>query len=519
MRDGGGGTGSTGDTPGSDARLSARRRAARRRMMMRRRRAAAGALLLLLVIVGWAFASGGDDDAPSARGDDSRTDATDGDDGDGGTAPEEEEEPIPIKHIIYIIKENRTYDNYFARYPGAEGTTTGKTSTGETVQLSEATDVLEPDLGHSFLDGMEAINGGRMDRFDLVFNGESLNGYSSFTREGIPNYWAYADEFVLGDHMFSSMYGPTFPEHLYTVAAYANDVVDNKNETVGEGGYCGDPGETTTAFQKLTPREKREVMAAERDESGGGIDDEDIQTIVQYWHDIRACFDFEVLPDHLEKAGISWHYYADEGSWMNAMLAIDHMYNSKHWGTDITPEEQFIEDIENEKLDRVSWVVPGPGVNEHPGGPSVCVGENWTVDVVNRIMKSKYWKSTAIFLTWDDFGGFYDHVPPPQKDHMGLGPRVPLLIISPWAKQGYVDSTEYEFSSVLKFIETVYDLPCMTHRDCQANDMMDAFDFEQEIKPKDRKLILEQRDCTGLPAKTARQYEKHGDDAFVWLAD
>jgi phospholipase C len=134
-------------------------------------------------------------------------------------------------------------------------------------------------------------------------------------------------------------------------------------------------------------------------------------------------------------------------------------------------------------------------------------------------MRSKYWKNTAIFLTWDDFGGFYDHVPPPHLDVMGLGPRVPLLIISPWAKEGVVDSTTYEFSSVLKFIETVHGLDCMTPRDCNASDMMNAFDFSQEPDAKEDKLLLDQRDCTGLPAKTAQEYREHGTDAFRALAD
>ena len=420
-------------------------------------------------------------------------------------------EDIPIKHIVFIIKENRTFDNYFARYPGADGTKTGRTSDGRTVKLSVATDVLEPDLGHAFLDGVGSINGGKMNGFDLVTNGESLNGYSSFTRKGIPNYWRYADNFVLGDRMFTSMYGPTFPEHLYTVAAQAGRVVGNKDQTNQEGGYCDDPGETVFRFERMTKKQQKAVMRAERKA--------DVDFIVQYWETIRACFNFKVIMDELKKAGISWHYYADEGSWMNAMLAIKHMRFSKHWGTDITPEEQFPKDIERERLDRVTWVVPGPGVNEHPGGPSVCLGENWTVSVVNQIMRSKYWKSTAIFLVWDDFGGFYDHVPPPQYDVMGLGPRTPLLIISPWAKEGYIDSTEYEFSSVLKFIETVYDVPCMTKRDCQASNMMNAFDFTSEVPPRKRKLILEERSCEGLPQKTAQAYEKHGYNAFRWLAD
>jgi phospholipase C len=485
---------------------------ARSRMLARRRRSAFF-LAVFLVVAGttWALVGGGGDgEGPRAPG------AAAGSPSPGGAEPtpgtEEAPEEIPIKHIVFIIKENRTFDNYFARYPGAEGTDSGVTSTGETVELSEATDVLEPDLGHSYLDAVMAINGGKMDGFDQITNGESLNGYSSFTREGIPNYWSYADNFVLSDHTFSSMYGPTFPEHLYTVAAQAGRVAGNKDQATNPGGYCGDPGETVIRFADgMTKKEKEAVMAS--------IRRVDIDGIVQYWEHVRACFDFEVLPDQLERKGISWHYYADEGSWMNAMLAIEHMYNSEHWMTDITPEEQFTEDIATENLDRVTWVVPGPGVNEHPGGPSVCVGENWTVDVVNQLMRSKYWKDIAIFLTWDDFGGFYDHVEPPQYDIMGLGPRVPMLIISPYAKQGFVDPTVYEFSSVLKFIETVYGLEPMTARDARASNMLNAFDFDQTAKPKDRKLILEQRSCEGLPAKVEEAYREKGTNAFRALQD
>ena len=434
------------------------------------------------------------------------------------TLTDSQSDKIPIKHVVFIIKENRTFDNYFARYPEADGAKYGFTSTGDRVKLSVATDVLEPDLGHLFDDGVYAINGGRMNGFDRVTNGETLNGYSSFTRKGIPNYWAYADNFVLGDRMFSSMYGPTFPAHLYTVAAQAGRVTGNKNETSTEGGYCRDLNETVYRFMRLTPHERKVVMAAE--------ERADFCTVGNYWESVRACFDFEVIMDQLDREGISWKYYADEGSWMNALLAIKHMVESEHWGepygapgTEIVPEEQLMGDIRRERLAKAVWVVPGPGVNEHPGGPSVCMGENWTVQVVNAIMRSKYWRNTAIFITWDDFGGFYDHVPPPHYDIMGLGPRVPLLIISPWTKEGYVDSTTYEFSSVLKFMERVHGLDCMTQRDCNASDMMNAFDFTQERDWREDRLILEQRECTGLPAETALEYREHGSNAFSALAD
>ena len=121
-------------------------------------------------------------------------------------------------------------------------------------------------------------------------------------------------------------------------------------------------------------------------------------------------------------------------------------------------------------------------------------------------------------MVWDDFGGFYDHVPPPHYDIMGLGPRSPMLVISPWAKEGYVDSTEYEFSSVVKFIETVFDLPCMTKRDCQADNMLGAFDFDQPANPEARKLILEERDCD-LPPEIEQKYEELGGDAFYDAGD
>jgi phospholipase C len=152
------------------------------------------------------------------------------------------------------------------------------------------------------------------------------------------------------------------------------------------------------------------------------------------------------------------------------------------------------------ELPEVSWLIPPEPYNEHPGGEkSVCAGENWTVQQVNTIMRSEYWESTAIVVVWDDFGGFYDPVAPPIVDHMGLGPRTPALIISPYTVQGdgpeggYVDHTTYEFSSVLAFIEGLFGLEPMTDRDADADPLSGAFDFEN---PNPRKYLLDLRqDC------------------------
>lgn len=398
------------------------------------------------------------------------------------------EETVPIEHVVFIIKENRTFDHYFGRYPGAEGTRFGKLSTGKRIRLTDAPDILPFDLGHDFQSGLIAVNGGAMDSFDkLPLNGDTLAGYSQFDRTTLPTYFRYADEFVLGDHMFSSMYGPTFPEHLYTVAAQSGRVTGNKitRGDITPGGYCDDPSERVPRFKKLDSDDERAVMRAEKIP--------DIPKVESYWEEAEPCFDFDVLPDSLEEAGVSWRYYGNAGFY-SALLAIRHIRFSEHWGTDVVREDRFMSDIRDENLREVSWVLPGVGYDEHPGARhSVCKGENWTVRHLNALMSSDQWASTAVIIVWDDFGGFYDHVPPPQLDVMGLGPRVPLLIISPWAKRGYIDSTTYEFSSVLKFIETLHGLDPLTARDTQADDMMGAFDFDQE--PAGRKLMLEEQEC------------------------
>lgn len=412
-----------------------------------------------------------------------------------------------IKHVVFLVKENRTFDNYFARYPGANGTKNGKVSDGRTVPLKPATDILNPDLGHEFIDGLEAVHGGRMDGFDLVANGESLNGYTSFKRKGIPSYWAYADHFVLGDRMFSSLFGPTFPAHLYNVGATSGRIVGNRAETSGNNGgmYCDDPGEVANRFRKLSEQEKKEVMRLEFGQEP--------QSVFDYWYLARDCLNFKVLPDRLNQAGVSWRYIDENKGWFNPLLAIRHIRNSPDWGTKVIDSDHkgyerdaFRKSLERDVLPAVTWLVPPAARTDHPGGPSVCKGENWTVKQMNALMRSRFWGSTAVFVTWDDFGGFYDHVPPPHVDFMGLGPRVPLLVVSPWAKEGYVDSTTYSPESVLKLIEKLHGLKPLTRRDARANNMLAAFDFHPDESPAERKLHLRLRSCEGLSMQSPAGY-------------
>ncbi len=429
----------------------------------------------------------------------------------------------PIEHVVFLIKENRTFDHYFGQYPGAEGVTVGQTmkrnsdgqwvNGGPEVPLKLAPYIQPHDITHGFASGLYSINGGKMNGFNIIGAGGDLSGYTQHTRETLPNYWAYADRFVLADYFFTSMYGPTFPEHLYTVAAQSNGVVDNKTNADTEGSYCDDPLEYTKRFalEDMSGDDMSRVMALE-----AGITDEIPDQLVriasEFWEDTRTCFDIKVLPDLLEKADVSWKYYGKPNQWMNGLQAIEHVWNGP-MREKIQDPDQILTDLVNDELPEVSWLIPPEGsANEHPGvGTNVCVGENWTVTRINAIMESEAWPTTAIVVIWDDFGGFYDHVPPPHVDVMGFGPRTPALIISPWTRRGdnpdggYIDSTVYEFSSVLKFIEDLHGLKPMTDRDANADPLSGAFDFTQE--PNLEPLVLDERDCDAAIAASESPLE------------
>jgi phospholipase C len=512
-------------TPGPGSRVPvprSRRRFERRRARRRRGFVAfLGALVIFMGVMAWA--NGRDDGRDGVDATPSPTGATggtgetgsngggNGGNGNGSIVPGE----TPIEHVVFIIKENRSFNNYFATYPGAEGATEGGTIVctedgcrdGPVVSLKEGQDVQPHDLTHCFRCGLVAINNGKMNGFNLMngvipiggdradLYGRDLTGYTYLDRDGVPSYWAYADRFVLADHFFTSMYGPTLPEHLYTVAAQANFIVDNKGQADTPGSYCDDENETATRFTPRAAREEEErILELEREITANGSNTYELG---QFWSQVRLCFDIEVLPDQLEEAGITWKYYANENAWMNALQMIRHVRYGPMWEK-VQPPENFVTDVRAGEMPQVSWVVPSESYNEHPGGgKSVCAGENWTVHQINTIMKSEYWPTTAIVIVWDDFGGFYDSVAPPQTDIMGLGPRTPALIITPYTRGGenpdggYVDDTEYEFSSVLAFIEQLFGLEPMTRRDAEANPLLGAFDFEN---PRFKKLVLPLRD-------------------------
>ena len=185
--------------------------------------------------------------------------------GSDGGGTDESPKDNPVEHVVFLVKENRTFDHYFGRYPGADGVTRGELIDGRTIPLAPAQDVQPHDINHSFAAGLFAINGGKMNGFNVIQFGEDLSGYVQFRREGIPNYWRYADRFVLADRFFTSMYGPTLPEHLYTVAAQAYGIVANRRTQHDRDiYYCDDPKELTHRFpDDLAQREIDHIMRIE----------------------------------------------------------------------------------------------------------------------------------------------------------------------------------------------------------------------------------------------------------------
>ncbi len=391
-----------------------------------------------------------------------------------------------IDHIVFIIKENRTYDNMFGTFNSKYGTKTCALSNGQTVPMVRATDRYPHDIDHSFAAAVLAMNGGKMNQFDLIDLGASVSGdldgdlltCRQFTAADIPNYFAYAHHFALGARMFSSLHGPSFPNHLYTIAADSFGVLDNPFRTLNSFSWgCDAPND-------------EEDQALVRVLLPSGI------ITTQF-----PCFTgVNTMAESLDDAGVGWKYYAppntDPGYIWSTFDAISDVRNGPDWNK-VVDTSNFISDIQKNQLPPVSWVITPDWQSEHPF-QSTCEGENATVTELNALMSNAaLWNTTAVFIVWDDFGGMYDHVAPPDLDTFGLGPRVPLLVISPYARKGYKSPTQYEFSSVLKFIEERFGLAPLGTRDASANDISDSFDFAQTpLRP----LILTPRQCPLLSA-------------------
>jgi phospholipase C len=374
-----------------------------------------------------------------------------------------------IQHFVFIMQENRSFDSYFGTYPGADGIPAKIALLdpwdGSLVKPYHDTNNINFDGPHGWENAHADINGGKMDGFlkeayKRYSEGAGVKrtpgddprevmGYHDYHE--IANYWNYAGLYVLQDRMFESIASYSLPAHLYKLAAQS-------------GGYTGfdQPYPTSFNFPEIT-----ELLASQR---------------------------------------ISWNYYTTSGNstdaqgrvigtekeqkedpeeytYWNPLPAFPKVFDDPDQRSHLVDTAQFYQDAASGNLPSVSWVQPffGSSVSEHPafrGG--VRKGMSYVTGLVNAIMQGPDWNTTAIFITWDDWGGFYDHVNPPKVDEYGYGIRVPGLVISPYAKQGYIDHKTYSFESWLKIVEERFGVASMTKRDKDALDMMDSFDFTQQ---------------------------------------
>lgn len=380
-----------------------------------------------------------------------------------------------IKHIVIIMQENRSFDNLFMGFPGADTVTSGM-SKGKSVALQPIPLEQGWDLDHSHTGWWVDWDNGALDGFD----GKSgPNGGSDYFP--IPNlpyayvpqaetapYWTLAERYTLGDRMFQSNSGPSFVAHQYMIAGQSAEMDENPDESQSWG--CDSMSGTRVAL--LGPN---------------GTD----------LPGIYPCVDYQTMADLLDAKGVTWKYYAPgvtgtkdnipqygNGYVWSAYDAIKHIRFSSDWTNNvISPNSQFLTDIASGQLAQVTWIMPGGTYSDHAAPGATNLGPEWVATLTNAIGASSFWDSTVVFITWDDWGGWYDHVNPPQVDAMGLGFRVPLIIVSPYAKVGYISHTTHEFGGFLKYTEEVFSLPTLGTRDVNADDFSDCFDYTQTPKP------------------------------------
>ena len=380
-----------------------------------------------------------------------------------------------ISHVVIVVQENRSFDDLFQGYPGADTRSYGYTSTGKKISLAPIRLEAPWDIQHNSHEFFSACNGTgslpgthcKMNGFDQepVTCGRPIGGprcpnadpqYGYVPPDETKPYVAMAQQYVLADRMFTSDFdGSSFVSHQYAISAQADTSVDFPSTSVW-GCDGGQKDTIATLTQQRT-----------------------------YGPSIRACFDDNTLADELDNAGISWRYYTskietgDAGNW-SAFQAISHIRYGPDWKADvITPQTRFFKDVSAGKLPAVSWVTPTCANSDHAACHSNH-GPQWVASLVNAIGESPYWDSTAIFVFWDDYGGWYDHVAPPMADYDGLGIRVPLLVISAYAKKGVVSHLRYEHGSILKFVEDQFGLARLAAADARANSpARECFDFSQ----------------------------------------
>jgi phospholipase C len=360
----------------------------------------------------------------------------------------------PIKHLVVLMQENHTFDNYFGTYPGANGFPSGTKMPIDPTNPFSA--VVTPwhignttitDLSHSAPTFLAQYDSGKMDGFISALNNLNQNGKLSmgyYDYNDIPYYWNLAANYVLFDDLFSSAKDGSAANHMYWIAGVSP-----------------------------TPKHGQALSS--------------------------VLANLPTIFDRLQAGGISWKFYVEnykpninyrnmasqgnKGSqviWV-PLLNFDRFIDDPTLSSHIVDLSQYYVDLSQGTLPAVSYIVPS-GTSEHP--PEYpATGERQVKTLIQELMRSTSWNSSAFMLLYDDWGGWYDHVVPPQVDASGYGLRVPGMLVSPYAKTGFIDNTQLDFTSVLKFIESNWNVASLSTRDAAANNITSAFDFNQAARP------------------------------------
>ena len=404
-----------------------------------------------------------------------------------------------VQHVVVIFQENRTPDNLFqdsvliAR--GADIVQQGKNSSGQTITLAPidlgtvGSSPQNYDLSHAHSAFVAMYDGGKMDGADKIAcspaaqcppNVHPNPQFMYVMQSDVAPYFALAEQYTFGDRTFQTNQGPSFPAHQFIYGGTSAPTASSPlfaSENPPQPAGC--IAATTTKVTMI------DAAGSESAQPG------------RY-----PCFEHETLSDLLDAKAVTWRYYAPSaGSIWTAPDAIQHICKPQtvsgtltcighDWsGSVLIPQTQVLTDIANGQLAQVSWVIPDGAASDHAltndgSGPS------WVASIVNAIGNSPYWANTAIIITWDDWGGWYDHVAPKViNDGVSWGSgyvygfRVPLIVVSPYAKAKYISHTTHDFGSILKYIETTFSLNSLGYADAYADDLSDCFNMTQSPIP------------------------------------
>jgi phospholipase C len=357
-----------------------------------------------------------------------------------------------IRHVVMIIQGSRSFDNLFQGFPGADTQPYGNTSRGKRVSLRPLGLETEFGIEHYARNFLIAFDHGKNDRFDRaeVYCGADkcerliLPQYSFVPAIDVKPYVDIAEQYVLADRMFGSTYEGRFELQLQLVTGQDYETIDNPTS---EPWSCTNLAHSVV--YRVPPRKP-----------------------------VFPCFDGPTIGDELDAAGATWRYYTPDENF-TGFPAIYHICFGPDFNNLIFDPEQFLTDISAGELAGVTWIAP-PYSASDDSIEAATQGPAWVASLVNAIGQSKYWDSTAVFITWSNYGGFFDHVPPPQNAQQGRAFRVPLMMVSAYSPQGKVTHQQYQHGSLLKFVEETFGLNALTDLDARAYSPAREFDFTRK---------------------------------------